>query len=203
MNIRTAFASWLFVLAGCTALQPRQAESPSIYLLEARVAAVEQPAKAPQDIVLAVSMPRARSGYDTARIAYVRQAHEIDYFTKSRWADTPPRMLAPLVTRALEAHGAFRTVAQSPSSVPADVRLDTELIRLQHDFAQHPSRVEIALRAQLVDLRTRRVSATAEFEETENAPDDDAYGGVIAANRALQRLLVRLADFCAESSGGQ
>lgn len=190
------------LMSGCTGLQPPRVESPAIYLLEAGIVK-ERTAEARRDIVLAVGMPRARAGYDTPRMVYVRQAHEIDYFTKSRWADTPSRMLAPLFARALEASGAFRAVAQVPGAVAADVRLDTELIRLHHDFGQQPSRVALALRAQLVDLRARQVIATAEFEEFEDAPGDDAYGGVIAANRALQRVLARLAEFCAESPGAQ
>jgi len=56
---------------------------------------------------------------------------------------------------------------------------------------------------QLVDLREGRVLAAAQFEETQNAPSEDAYGGVIAANRALQRMLARVADFCAERSAGR
>jgi cholesterol transport system auxiliary component len=55
------------------------------------------------------------------------------------------------------------------------------------------------VRAQLIDVGARRVLASAEFDETEVAPSDDPYGGVIAANRALGRLLERLAEFCAET----
>jgi cholesterol transport system auxiliary component len=105
--------------------------------------------------------------------------------------------------QALEQTGGFRAVVQAPSAVPADLRLDTELIRLQQNFGTRPPQVEIALRAQLVDLRSRRVLATAEFEEVEPTTREDAYDGVIAANRALQRLLARLADFSAEQSGGR
>ena len=48
-----------------------------------------------------------------------------------------------------------------------------------------------------------RVLATVEFEEVETTPCEDACGGVIAVNRALHRILVRLADFCAEQSGSR
>jgi cholesterol transport system auxiliary component len=109
-------------------------------------------------------------------------------------------MLAPLLARALEASGRFRAVTQAPGAVAADVRLDTELVRLRQDFGQRPSRVALALRVQLVDLATGRVSAAAELEEFEDAATEDAYGGVVAANRALQRILGRVADFCANAS---
>ncbi len=201
MRHASAFAVWAVLLAGCVGMQPPQAEAPAIYVLDARPA--QKPARALQDVVLAVSVPRARAGYDTAQMAFVRAPYEVEYFAKSRWADTPSRMLAPLLVQALEQAGGFRAVVQAPNAVPADLRLDTELVRLQQNFATRPPQVELALRAQLVDVRSRRVLATAEFEEIEPATREDAYGGVVAANRALQRILVRLADFSVAQSGGR
>lgn len=201
MRHASAFAVSAVLLAGCVGMPPPQAEGPAIYVLDARPA--QKPARALQDVVLAVSVPRARAGYDTAQMAFVRAPYELEYFAKSRWADTPSRMLAPLLVQALERAGGFRAVVQAPSAVPADLRLDTELVRLQQNFGTRPPQLELTMRAQLVDVRSRRVLATAEFEEVEPTSREDAYGGVIAANRALQRLLARLADFAAEQSGGR
>ena len=60
---------------------------------------------------------------------------------------------------------------------------------------------ELALHVQLVDVRGRRVVATRTLEATEAAPSEDAYGGVIAANRALARVLAQVAAFCVGESG--
>jgi len=201
MSRASALAVCAALLAGCAAMLAPQAEAPAIYLLDARPA--ERSVRPQRDMVLLVSIPQARAGYDTAQMAYVREPYGLEYFTKSRWADAPSRMLAPLLAGALEQAGGFRTVVQAPSAVPADLRLDTELVRLQQDFGARPSRVELAVRAQLVDLRSRRVLATAEFEEVEMTQREDAYGGVTAANRALQRMLARLADFCVEKSASR
>jgi cholesterol transport system auxiliary component len=195
-----ALVIFAVLLAGCAGM-PDQAAAPTVYVLDAR--AVEKPARPLRDVVLAVSVPRARAGYDTAQMAFVRAPYELEYFTKSRWADTPSRMLAPLLVQTLEQAGGFRAVVPAPSAVPADLRLDTELVRLQQNFGVSPSRIELALRAQLVDVRSRRVVATAEFEEVEVASREDAYGGVVAANRALQRLLARVVAFCVEQSGSR
>jgi cholesterol transport system auxiliary component len=129
-------------------------------------------------------------------MVYVQKAYELDYFADNRWADAPARMLGPLLTQALERSGGFRTVVQAPTVVPADVRVNTELIRLQQNFTLRPSRTELVLRVQLVDVHARRVLATRMFEETENAPSEDAYGGVAAANAALERVLRQVVDFC-------
>lgn len=184
------------LLAGCTGLQAPQVENSHTYVLDARA-----PAKAAQikrELVVAVSMPRARSGFDTSQMAYLRHPHELGYFAFNRWADTPARMLAPLLAQTLEP--GFRAVVQTPGAVPANVRLDTELIRLQQDFSTQPSKVQLTLRAQLVAVTDKRVLAVKVFDESENAISDDAYGGVIAANRALQRVLGQLSDFCIKES---
>lgn len=187
-------------LAGCAGLQAPQADALNVHVLEARPAAAGAGTQPARDRVLAVSAPRARAGFDTEQMAYVRRPHALEYFANNRWADAPSRMLAPLLAQALEQR--FRVVVRAPSAVHADLRLDTELVRLQHDFTSRPSRVALTLRAQLVDLRGRQVLAAAEFEEIEPAPSEDAYGGVIAANRALRRMLRQVADFCAARSAG-
>jgi cholesterol transport system auxiliary component len=53
----------------------------------------------------------------------------------------------------------------APTASSADLRLDTEILRLQQDFASQPSRVRFTLRAYLVDQTTRRVLAWRVFDE--------------------------------------
>ncbi|MEJ2652785.1 MAG: ABC-type transport auxiliary lipoprotein family protein [Gammaproteobacteria bacterium] len=188
----------LALLAACAPLPPPQADHTNIYVLEAMPAAGTPRPK--HDLVLEVTVPRAWPGFDTPQMAYTQRADQLAYFAKNRWVDTPANMLAPLLVQVLEQSGAFRAVVQAPSLAAADLRLDTEIVRLQQDFSMRPSRVQFTLQAQLIDIRGRRVLASTEFDETEIAPSDDPYGGVIATNRALGRLLDQVAKFCAETT---
>ena len=188
----------VLLLSSCAALSGSQVASQNIYVLDAQ--ATFQTTQVKRDFVLAISQPQARPGFDTSQMAYVRQPHELNYFVTSRWADTPARMLGPLLVQAMEQSGGFRAIVQTPGAIPADVRLDIELIRLWHDFATHPSRVQLTLRAQLIDVRGQKVLAVKQFDEVENAASDDAYGGVTAINRVLQRMLDQLADFSVNES---
>jgi len=197
MRRATAGLAAVALLAACAALQPPEVEHANTYVLEAMPAAGAPRPKG--DLVVEVSAPRARPGFDTPQMAYTQRANALEYFARNRWADTPARMLAPLLAQALDHSGGFRAVVQAPSLAAANLRLETELVRLQQDFGARPSRVRLTLRVQLIDTDARRVLASAEFDETEVAPSDDPYGGVIAANRALGRLLERLAKFCAET----
>jgi cholesterol transport system auxiliary component len=180
---------FIFLLAGCSALQAPHIEYTHLYLLDAQPTAT---VGTKHNRVLAVSPTTARSGYDTPQIAYLRQPLELEYFATHRWADTPAHMIKPLLTQALTAQ--FITAA--PGQVTAHLRLDTELIRLQQDFTSQPSRVQITLRAQLIDVQEKRIIAVREFDETEPSASEDAYGGVLAANRALLRILKQIAEFC-------
>lgn len=200
---RFAAALTIILLGGCSTLLPPPPPPDNIYLLEDSAVTAPVPdssrsAPPKRDLVLAVSMPRARAGFDTAQMVWVRQMHELHVYSRNRWADTPARMLAPLLVRALERSGVFHAVVSTPSAVSATLRLDTELVRLQQDFSVQPSQVQLTLNAQLIDLRTQHVIASTELDETENAATEDAYGGVRAANRALERLLTSLSAFCAE-----
>lgn len=193
MNFRPSHCLLLaaLLLTGCTALKPPQPQPSRLYTLEA--SAEGQP-RAARPQVLAVGMPTARPGYDTPQIAYQRQPLELEYFATQRWADTPARMLKPLLVQALEP--AFQSVVQLPGPLAARFRLDTEIVRLQQDFTRRPSQVQFTLRARLTDLQSRKIVASQLFDEHENSASEDAYGGVVAANRALQRILTQLADFC-------
>lgn len=192
--------------AGCGSMSPSTIPPPSYYSLDAaqigslartRARATTSPAA----LTLIVNPPHAASGFGSQRIIYVREAHKLEYFAHNEWIDTPARMLAPLIVGALENSGKFRAVVLTPSAATGELRLDTEIARLEQDFSSKPSRVRFTLRAFIVDNTTRRVLGWREFDETVAAASEDPYGGVIAANRAVQVVLGKLADFCAEAAG--
>jgi len=204
---RLGAAGLLLALAGgCSALRPAATPQPSFYSLdsarvEARTATHAPAALSMKAPTLIVNPPHAASGFDSQRIIYVREAHKLEYFAHSEWVDTPARMLAPLIVAAVENSGTFRAVVLTPSAAAGDLRLDTEIMRLQQDFGSQPSHVRFTLRAYIVDNATRQVLARQEFDETVAATTGDPYGGVVAANRAVQTVLERLAGFCAETAG--
>lgn len=128
---------------------------------------------------------------------YVRVAHQLEHFAHSEWADTPARMLTPLIVSAIERTGSFRAAGASTSGIAADLRLDTEVLRLQQQFGDTPSHVRFTLRATLSDNGTRQAISWQTFDETMPAASDDPYGGVVAANLAVQRVMAQLARYCA------
>lgn len=200
-----AFAALVAALGGCSAsLLPKPAEQPALYALTdaapAAPAAAAPRAAAAAKPTLLINPPRAAAGFDTRHIVYLRQPHQIEYFAYSQWVDTPAQMLAPLIARQVERSGAFDAVLLAPTAAAGEMRLDTEVVRLQQDFGTTPSQVRFTLRAVLLDSRTRRVIAVREFDASVPAPSDDAPGGVAAANLAVQNVLAELAAFAAKAA---
>ena len=204
MNKIFAAGAMLLAVSACSALFPAAAPHPAFYSLDSPRKAAPPTIPATTAPTLTVNPPLAAAGFDSPRIIYIREAHKLEYFAHSEWVDPPARMLAPLLVAAIERSGAFRAVVLTPSAAAGDLRLDTEIIRLQQEFGARPSHVRFTLRAYLIDDKTRRALGWREFDASVAAASEDPYGGVVAANRAVQTVLEGLAAFCAETaqSGG-
>ena len=109
-------------------------------------------------------------------------------------------MISPLIVAALERSGQFSAVIQAPTSATGQLRLDVEIVRLQHEFLSLPSQVRFTLRAHLIDTATRQVVAWREFEAMVPSSSEDPYGGVLAANRAAAKVIAELAAFCGKTA---
>lgn len=193
----------MVLVGGCSTLLPAPPPQSSYYSLdgipyEARAKSIPSTPTSAK-LTMIINNPRAAAGYDSRHIIYTRQAHKLEYFAHSEWVDAPAHMLAPLMMTAIERSGAFNAVVLSPSNIVGDFRLDTEIVRLQQEFDSQPSKVRFTLRVYMVNNATRKVIAWREFDETAIAKSKDPYGGVVAANQAVQAVLEKLTDFSREA----
>ncbi|MGE0681269.1 MAG: ABC-type transport auxiliary lipoprotein family protein [Candidatus Binatia bacterium] len=196
---RGLFLVLVAVLLPACSLLPKTPKTPlRTYILDFEDAALNRsatPVCASSATTLLVNLPRDQAGLDTPRIAYLRQPHEVSYYADSQWTATPARLLVPLLVRALEQTGCWRTVSQMPAAVHGDYRLDTDIIHWQQEFFSSPSRAHLTVRIQLVEQRKQEVIASRQFEVFAPAPSEDAPGGVIATNRAAEQLLQQVAEW--------
>ncbi len=204
--IKALFALSVLALGGCGSLLPAASPQPAFYALQALpgptvasrvpVRKVVPPAAAGAAPVLVVHVPSAAPGFDSARIVYTQQPHRLEVFARHEWVDAPARMLAPLMVAELESSGSFSAVVLAPSAALGSLQLDTQLRRLQHEFGSSPSRVRLAMRAQLIHTSSRQVLATRDFEHVAISSSEDAPGGVAAAQAAVHAVLVEMASWC-------
>lgn len=202
---RVAAGGLCLVLAGCLSVprETRETVRTFVLTLDTQTAGADAPPVKRGSGVLVVNMPQAQPGFESPNIAYIQRPYEIGYYATHQWAETPSRMLHPLLVRTFERTGVWRAVMAMPTSVRGDDRLDVDQVVLVQEFLQRPSRVLLSLRAQLLALPSQQVIGVRRFEASEPAPTDDAYGGAMAANRALQVLLKDLGDWLAGCVGSR
>jgi cholesterol transport system auxiliary component len=140
-----ATALLLTLLGSCSMLGGTEESPPAFYSLSGSgpvppvtASPAVRSSRAP---TLIVNPPRAAPGFDSQHIIYVREPYRLEYFAHSEWIDTPARMIAPRIVAALEGTGAFRAVVLAPSAAVGELRLDIEIIRLQHEFDRSPSQL--------------------------------------------------------------
>jgi cholesterol transport system auxiliary component len=201
IRLATVLLPLLLLGAGCSTLLAPPPAGPLLYTLDAPLPqAAARPAAAASAPTLSVNPPRAMAGFDSRYIVYQRSPQQLERFARSEWVDTPARMLAPLLVSTLDRSGAFHAVVLTPSAASGDLRLDTEIVRLQQDFGGAGSQLRFTLRATLVDSASRRVLQAREFDVAEPAASADTAGGVQAAQRAVQAVLQQVTAFCADAA---
>ncbi len=191
ISYRIVCVSWVLlvlVTSGCISFRGGS-EAAHIYQLSLEEKQREVQSADGDSLVIQLNPPQAEPGFETPRMVYLKRPYELEYFATNQWADTPANMFAPLLAQSLSQSGIWRDVVLLPSLVPGDYRLDIYGFALQQEFLQSPSQVRVTARAQLVDLKQATIVGMQRFESIESAPSENAYGGVVAANRAVAVLL--------------
>ncbi|MBA3731568.1 MAG: membrane integrity-associated transporter subunit PqiC [Gammaproteobacteria bacterium] len=183
------------LVSSCAALPGFTHEPQTVYLLEWQD---DFTPAVPVDIEpcgsLLIISPLAAPGYATTRMAYIEQDHRVDYFVAHRWADTPARMLRPLMTRALGESGLFGAVVESPAPIQAQLRLESEVLKLRQVFLDKTSDIELSLRVNLYDLTRGRLLVSRVLNVVTPAESRNPYGGVTASHSAVEQVFQQLAD---------
>lgn len=149
---------------------------------------------------IVVSQPSAAAGYEDTSMQYMQQNYKIGTFAKNEWLAPPAEMLQPLLVQSLKNTGYFRAVTPAPFAGITNLRLDTQLVKLQQNFVTKPSHIEFVIQATLVNAHKSTLIASQRFTAQVNAPADNPYGGVIAANIACQQLMEQIAAFTVRAS---
>jgi cholesterol transport system auxiliary component len=96
----------------------------------------------------------------------------------------------------LDHQGSYHVTAAG-GYVRGDLLLDTELIEFYHDAVSEPGQVRLALRAELVDLKQRKLLGRRVFEQQVALTRYDAAGAAEASSLAVSRVLDELTPWLA------
>jgi cholesterol transport system auxiliary component len=185
------------LLTGCVNVGNRS-EMPAVvyYVLNDAQPAVDVAplrAGAPSLLVLDTT---TGSFYDTDQLIFSRSAGTRGQYQFARWTERPGKRFANLMRDRLDRLGTYQ-VAAAGGYVRGDLLLDTELVEFYHDAASQPGQMRLVLRAELVDLKQRRLIGRRTFEQRVPLASYDAAGSAQASNLAVSRALDELTAWLA------
>jgi cholesterol transport system auxiliary component len=188
------FALCALAMSSCGLPNRKPAPPTATYVLTAHAerGSCQSSYDAPAKLPLKVANPTVAPAYASAQMAYVEMPYRIDYFADNQWVDTPPRMLKTSLTQYLVDCGMFDFAYGDGAGIDGRLRLDSEILELVQVFEPTSSEVRLSIRFTLVDMQQRSAILAQTISTTEAASSRDPYGGVVAANAALQRVLAQL-----------
>lgn len=179
----------LLPAAGCSIL-PEPAPAASQHLLE-WTGGAERPAERTGQ--LQVERPVAYPGYDSTRMLYRQGDAELRHYARNVWAERPAEMIGAAITEAVAAGGPFAEVGAPGNPIPADHRLEADLVRLDQRIEGDDNRLRMSLRYRLIDRQSGRILGSTRHDLSSEAGNGPA-GAAAAANRLLDESLQRLLD---------
>jgi len=183
-------------VSGCDVLSPIKTYPVATYTISDWHTETQVRATKPRShSTLLVTTPVASPGYTTSQMMYVTIPFKLRAFASHQWVAPPNQLLLPLLAGRIEKTGYFDAVMTPPFSGFSHFQLDTRLLLLQQEFLKPVSEVHVIMRATVLNLTTNRVIATRLFDMTVPAPENDPYGGVVAANKAASEICNRMAQF--------
>lgn len=129
--------------------------------------------------------------YDTHQFIFSRSPETRGQYQFARWTERPGKRFAELMRARIDQQGAWN-VSAAGGYVRGDLMLDTELVEFYHDAASAPGVMRLELRAELVDLKQRKLMGRRVFKQDVPLSSYDAAGAAQASNIAVGQALDEL-----------
>lgn len=176
------------VLSGCFNLTGQNTPEVVNYVLADRTPSTQ--AVAPTDPRgLVVLDTTATSFYDNENLVYSRTPGTRSQYQYARWTERIGKRFSDLLRARLEAQSGFASVTVAGGQVRGDLLLDTELSEFYHEAETSPGGVRVLLRAELIDLKTRKLLSRKWFERRVPVTSYDAAGAALGFNQATSGVL--------------
>ncbi|WP_066964211.1 ABC-type transport auxiliary lipoprotein family protein [Microbulbifer sp. Q7] len=194
-TIRLVVATALIFFSGCSLFSPVQSDI--------RVSVVDKvPREVPQrqrhPATLLLLPPSINPIYDTIRMAYRTEPHQVGFYRHHQWGATPAQMLLPLLARTLENTHYFDAVATPPYFGPHSYALQTTILDFVQDYTSTPATFQLSLRVQLIEGTSNRIVASRTISLREPILQESPAAGVVAANQAAASALQQATQFVLE-----
>ena len=185
------------VFSGCTLFSPVKIDTKKNVLNNIPL---DLPSETIHSATLLVLVPETEPIYATTQMAYTTGAYQIAYFSQHEWAETPSKMIQPLIVTALRNTHYFSEIRSPPYFSHHTFTLRTEILELKQDFTSEPAMLQLAMRFYLSREATNQVIGTKDLSVREPMRERNPDAGVAAANEAIAKILRELARFIIEKA---
>jgi len=185
------------LLAGCINVGDRSAAPAMVFyvLNDPAPPAAAMPVRADAPTLLVLDTATG-SFYDTEQLIFSNSPGTRGQYQFARWTERPGKRFAELMRVRLDRQGTWH-VSTAGGYVRGDLLLDTELIEFYHDAVAQPGQVRLVLRAELVDLKQRKLLGRRVFEQQVALATYDAGGAAQASSQAVSQALDELTAWLA------
>lgn len=182
--------------AGCGSIVPgADREPPRLYDLSPKNTFSPNLPKAHWQLI--VEPPIAAAGLSSARIAIKREDFRLEYFARSAWTDTAPKMVQTLIVESFENSGEIVSVGRESAGLRSDYVLKTELREFQAEYTsdKQPPRIRVRINAKIVEMPQRTIIASKTIENFATVGKGSMDGIVTAFDDALGKTLKQLVEW--------
>lgn len=183
--------NWVLIatllLSGCFGVGKNTPEVVN-YVLE-DLSAVTEKAAATDPRSLLVLDTTATAFYDNENLVYSRAPGTRGQYQYARWTERLGKRFSDLLQKRLATQSGFASVSTAGGQVRGDLVLDTELSEFYHEAQNSPGEVRVQLRAELIDLKTRKLLSRKWFERRVPIASFDAAGAATGFNQATTGVL--------------
>jgi cholesterol transport system auxiliary component len=198
--LRLGLLAGCLMLGGCAAaLQLATAEPPRLYELTPK--STFDNGLPTVSGRLAVEVPTATAGLNSARIALRPTPTTLEYYAGASWIDVVPVMVQNLILESLDNTGKLDVLGREVVGVRADLALLAHIREFQaeYDTAGAPQ-VRVRLQARLIRL-PRRTSLAATSEEYVARARNNSMPAIIDAfDEAFGKALKRIVEWAVQQS---
>ncbi len=139
--------------------------------------------------VLIIPAPQVDKGLQSNDMLYSMKEFQINAYTYSKWTSAPSSLLHKILLDSFNRSGIYKAVISSSYSKAANWKLEIRILDWHQSFLCHPSKIVVSYIANIYDIRRQKIVASRVFETSIRTRSEDAYGGVVAMNYAMDYLI--------------
>lgn len=186
-----------FIITGCSSTISQAVNEYTIY----PPSESSKPAIKRSTQILRLATTRTIPSLASKNLSYLRHNGESGSYLYTRWSDVPSLLIERSLYRSLDEKALFNAILSPTSSSNADIILESDLHAFYHRFeAGQPSKGVIDITYRLIDTKSKLPFASKRFLITQDAPSEDAIGGIKALTEATNNLTQQCTNWIEEKT---